>query len=339
MSKITIIGYGSFGTALSVLLASKGHEVMVSARNTAHLEKCAEERQNGKYLPGIKIPSSIRFCTDSQSKKEAAESSEMFVFAVPSQHFGETLRAWAGDIRLSDPAGQKIIVNVAKGIELSGLRRLSEVAEDIIPGIRYVVLSGPSHAEEVGAFLPTTVAAASADHEAALTVQKTFMTDRFRVYTNEDMAGVELGGALKNIMALAAGISDGLGFGDNAKAALMTRGIAEITRLGTALGAKQETFAGLTGIGDLIVTCTSMHSRNRRCGILIGQGVSPEEAVKEVGMVVEGIYACEAACRLAGQYKVEMPITFGLKACLDGRITPMEVIDSLMKRSPKTENC
>ena len=337
MSKITIIGYGSFGTALSVLLASKGHEVSVIARNTAHLEQCAAERRNSKYLPDVVIPDSVSFCVDNPAAEEAAAGADMLLFAVPSQKFGVTLEKWAPVIRWSDPEGRKILVNVAKGIETETLRRLSQAAEDICPGIRYVALSGPSHAEEVGAFLPTTVAAASADPENSRAVQQAFMTDRFRVYTNDDLTGVELGGALKNIMALAAGISDGLGFGDNAKAAMMTRGIAEITRLGTALGAKAETFAGLTGIGDLIVTCTSMHSRNRRCGILIGQGHAPADAVKEVGMVVEGIYACEAACRLAEKYSVEMPITLSLKACLDGRITPLEAIDSLMKRDPKKE--
>ena len=202
-----------------------------------------------------------------------------------------------------------VLVNVAKGIEQKSLKRLSEIAYEKLPNARYVVLSGPSHAEEVGRLMPTTLVAASEEKELAEYIQDVFMSDRLRIYTNSDVTGVELGGALKNIIALGAGISDGMGYGDNAKAALMTRGITEIARLGVQLGASLSTFSGLTGIGDLIVTCTSMHSRNRRCGIMIGEGMKPSEAVKKVGMVVEGIYTTEAAYELAQKVGVEMPIT------------------------------
>ena len=229
------------------------------------------------------------------------------------------------------------IVNVAKGIEKGSLLRLSEVARQILPEVRYAALSGPSHAEEVARALPTTVVTASEDADLAIAVQDVFSTERFRVYTNEDLIGVELGGALKNIIALGAGVSDGLRFGDNAKAAMMTRGITEMTRLGLALGARAETFAGLAGIGDLIVTCTSMHSRNRRCGILLGKGVKADKAIEEVGMVVEGISTAEAAEALAHRYNIEMPITENICALIRGKITAEKAVDALMGREMKNE--
>ena len=332
---ICIIGYGSFGTAISILLAKKGHSVSVTDMNKELLRNCMEMGVNERYLPASRIPEGINFILEDEgenSLSNALLNSDIVVFAVPAQVFRS---AFAGICDFIPDS--TIVVDVAKGIEIESLMRLSEVAEEIKPGIRYVSLSGPSHAEEVGVFLPTTVAVSSVDAEAAKIVQEVFSTDRFRVYTNDDIIGVELGGSLKNIIALGAGISDGLGFGDNAKAALMTRGIAEIMRLGIAMGAKEETFAGLTGVGDLIVTCTSMHSRNRRCGILLGQGMSVDDAMKEVGMVVEGVYTCKAACKLADKLGVEMPITKSIKACLDGEITPKEAIDNLMTRSLKSE--
>ncbi|WP_331669532.1 NAD(P)H-dependent glycerol-3-phosphate dehydrogenase [Emergencia timonensis] len=230
-----------------------------------------------------------------------------------------------------------VVVNVAKGIEQGTLMRLSEIAYALKPDVKYVVLSGPSHAEEVGKALPTTVAVASKDMELAEYIQDIFMTDRFRVYTNDDVCGVELGGALKNIIALGAGISDGIGFGDNAKAALMTRGITEMCRLGVKLGADIATFSGLTGIGDLIVTCTSMHSRNRRCGIMIGEGIKPSEAVEKVGMVVEGMFTAEAAYELAKRVGVEMPITECIYECINERISAKDAVDMLMGRDKKNE--
>jgi len=333
---ICIIGYGSFGTAISILLATKGYSVTATDMNKELLANCKKDRENKRYLPGAKIPEGVDFVIqESDDKRElrsALDNSEIIVCAVPAQVFRS---AFSGIARfIPDDA---IVVDVAKGIEIESLKRLSEVAEEVKPGTRYVSLSGPSHAEEVGIFLPTTVAVSSEDHEAAKAVQEAFSTERFRVYTNPDIIGVELGGSLKNILALGAGISDGLGFGDNAKAALMTRGMAEIMRLGVAMGAKEETFAGLTGVGDLIVTCTSMHSRNRRCGMLIGQGHPVDEAIKEVGMVVEGVYTCEAACKLADKFGVDMPVTKSIKACLDGKLAPLDAIDNLMLRSLKNE--
>ena len=230
-----------------------------------------------------------------------------------------------------------VLVNVAKGIEQRSLKRMSEIASEILPGAKYVALSGPSHAEEVGRGLPTTVVSASEDIKLAEFVQDIFMTERFRVYTNTDVAGVEFGGALKNTIALGAGISDGMGYGDNAKAALMTRGITEIARLGVRLGAKAETFTGLTGIGDLIVTCTSMHSRNRRCGIMIGEGMKPSEAVKKVGMVVEGIYTTQAAYELAKRCEVEMPITERIYEVINEKIDARTAVTALMTRQKKHE--
>ena len=258
--KIGVIGAGSFGTALAMVLAGKGHSVTVWARKKEQIDNIKQTGENSRYLPGVKLPEKIEF-TD--NLREAAEGRDYLLFAVPAQSFRGVLKDAADFFDHSVP-----VINVAKGIEKGTLLRLSQVAEEIMPDIRYAALSGPSHAEEVARQLPTTVAVAGKDHDLAMEVQEVFFTDRFRVYTNEDLAGVELGGALKNIIALGAGISDGLGFGDNAKAAMMTRGITEMTRLGLTMGAEMKTFSGLTGIGDLIVTCTSMHSRNRRCGIL-----------------------------------------------------------------------
>lgn len=254
------------------------------------------------------------------------------LFSAPAQHFREAVSSAKEFIK--DGA---VTVNVAKGIERGSLKRMSEIAEEFLDMDRYAVLSGPSHAEEVGRRLPTTVAAASVNIKTAETIQDAFMTDRFRVYTTEDVTGVELGGALKNIIALGAGISDGMGFGDNAKAALMTRGLAEITRLGVKLGAKPETFAGLTGTGDLIVTCTSMHSRNRRCGIMIGEGMAPDEATEKVGMVVEGMFTAEAAYELAKRENVEMPITEAIYRAIRGEITAADAVEILMGREKKHE--
>ncbi|MBQ3520961.1 MAG: NAD(P)-dependent glycerol-3-phosphate dehydrogenase, partial [Firmicutes bacterium] len=264
--------------------------------------------------------------------QEALKDADVVLFSAPAQHFRSALSS--AKAYIPDDA---IIINVAKGIEQKSLARMSEIAAEQLDMDRYVVLSGPSHAEEVGRRLPTTVAAASKNLKAAEAIQDLFMTDRFRVYTTEDVVGVELGGALKNIIALGAGISDGMGFGDNAKAALMTRGLAEIGRLGMKLGAKPETFAGLTGTGDLIVTCTSMHSRNRRCGIMIGEGMSPAEATEKVGMVVEGMFTTEAAYELAKREGVEMPITEAIYKTVQGEITAAEAVEILMGRERKHE--
>lgn len=263
MKTIGVIGAGSWGTALAAVVAGKGNKVRIWDIDESHLKSMEENRENIDYLPGVLLDDNI---TISYTTEETLRDADVVLFSAPAQHFRSALESAKAYIKSGS-----LIINVAKGIEQKSLKRMSEIAEDVFDMNRYVVLSGPSHAEEVGRKLPTTVAAASVNLKAAEEVQDLFMTDRFRVYTTEDVVGVELGGALKNIIALGAGVSDGMGFGDNAKAALMTRGLAEITRLGVKLGAKPETFAGLTGTGDLIVTCTSMHSRNRRCGIMIGE--------------------------------------------------------------------
>ena len=327
--KIGVIGAGSFGTALAMVLAGKGHSVTVWARKKEQIDNIKQTGENSRYLPGVKLPEKIEF-TD--NLREAAEGRDYLLFAVPAQSFRGVLKDAADFFDHSVP-----VINVAKGIEKGTLLRLSQVAEEIMPDIRYAALSGPSHAEEVARQLPTTVAVAGKDHDLAMEVQEVFFTDRFRVYTNEDLAGVELGRLLKNIIALGAGISDGLGFGDNAKAAMMTRGITEMTRLGLTMGAEMKTFSGLTGIGDLIVTCTSMHSRNRRCGILIGEGVNPDEATGRIGMVVEGISTAEAAYVLAQRYNIDMPITESIYKVIHGEMDARSAVAYLMGREMKNE--
>ncbi|HIU95132.1 MAG TPA: NAD(P)H-dependent glycerol-3-phosphate dehydrogenase [Candidatus Copromorpha excrementipullorum] len=329
MKTIGITGAGSWGTALATVLAGKGHRVRIWDIDERHLRSMEEHRENVDYLPGVPLDDNIEITYTTEA---ALKDADVILFSAPAQHFREALTS-----ALEYIGNAAIVINVAKGIEQKSLKRMSEIAAEHLDLDRYVVLSGPSHAEEVGRRLPTTVAAASYDLKAAEAVQDLFMTDRFRVYTTEDVVGVELGGALKNIIALGAGISDGMGFGDNAKAALMTRGLAEITRLGIKLGARPETFAGLTGTGDLIVTCTSMHSRNRRCGIMIGEGMSPEEATKKVGMVVEGMFTTEAAYELARRENVEMPITEAIYRAIKGEITAAEAVGLLMGRTRKHE--
>lgn len=329
MKKIGVIGAGSWGTALAITLSHKGHQVRICDVDQAHIAAMKAARENEKYLPGIKFEDNLQVV---DSTEEALEGADIALFSAPAQHFRS-----AFEHAIPYLEDDMVVVNVAKGIEKGTLMRMSEIAYILKPDVKYVVLSGPSHAEEVGRFLPTTVAVASKDKELAEYIQDVFMTDRFRVYTNEDVCGVELGGSLKNIIALGAGVSDGIGFGDNAKAALMTRGITEMERLGVKMGAKLETFAGLTGVGDLIVTCTSMHSRNRRCGIMIGEGVRPSEAVERVGMVVEGITTAEAAYALAQKLGVEMPITECIYRCIKEEINAREAVDMLMGRERKNE--
>lgn len=328
-NKIAVIGAGSFGTSLAMLLVSKGHDVSIWGRKKSQMALMRDTLENPHYLPGIKLPRELRIVDEME---DALKDAEIILFSVPAQQFRGVLNT-AKDFM----SGNEIIVNVAKGIEKGTLLRLSEVAKEIMPEVRYVTLSGPSHAEEVAKALPTTVAVAAEDEELAKMIQNVFNTDRFRVYTNDDIAGVELGGSLKNIIALGAGISDGMGFGDNAKAAMMTRGITEMSRLGIAMGAKPETFSGLTGLGDLIVTCTSMHSRNRRCGIMMGEGKTVEEAKEEIGMVVEGLSTAEAAGALAEKYNIEMPITQCICLMIEGKITAIQAVEILMGRETKNE--
>lgn len=329
MKKIGVIGAGSWGTALALTLSGKGHQVTIWDVNPEHLSELEKNRENVRYLPDIKFNSNMKI---GKTAEEALKDADVALFSAPAQHFRSAL-----ENALPYLKPEMILVNVAKGIEQKTLLRMSEIAFEILPEAKYVALSGPSHAEEVGRALPTTVAVASSNLKLAEEVQDIFMTDRFRVYTTEDLVGVELGGALKNIIALGAGISDGMGFGDNAKAALMTRGLAEIKRLGVKLGADPATFAGLTGVGDLIVTCTSMHSRNRRCGIMIGEGMSPEAATEKVGMVVEGMYTTEAAYGLAQREGVEMPITQQLYEVINGRADAKDAVELLMGRERKHE--
>lgn len=327
--KIAVIGAGSWGTALSVSLSGNGHTVKIWDLDKVHLNELSENRENVRYLPEVKFPDTLQI---SYSVGEAIEGADIVLFSVPAQHFRSALE---GAMPYLKP--KMVLVNVAKGIEQKSLKRLSEIAFEKLPNARYVVLSGPSHAEEVGRAMPTTLVSASDEKELAEYIQDVFMSERLRIYTNSDVIGVELGGALKNIIALGAGISDGMGYGDNAKAALMTRGITEIARLGEKLGADLSTFSGLTGIGDLIVTCTSMHSRNRRCGIMIGEGMKPSEATQKVGMVVEGMYTTDAAYELAMKVGVEMPITEQIYQVINQKIDAREAVKSLMSRQKKHE--
>lgn len=329
MKTIGIIGAGSWGTALGITLSNKGHKVKICDVNIEHLNEMRNNNENIRYLPGIKFNDNFHIVN---STEEALKDADIAIFSAPAQHFRS---AFENAIPFLND--NMVVVNVAKGIEQHTLLRLSEIAYILKPDVKYVVLSGPSHAEEVGKGLPTTVAVASKNIKLAEYVQDVFMTDRFRVYTNDDVIGVELGGSLKNIIALGAGISDGMGFGDNAKAAMMTRGITEMSRLGVKLGADVSTFSGLTGIGDLIVTCTSMHSRNRRCGIMIGEGVKPAEAIEKVGMVVEGIFTAEAAYDLSKKVGIEMPITECIYNIINGKILAKDAVDLLMGRDRKNE--
>ncbi len=328
-SSVSFLGGGSFGTALSIILSKKGIKVNIWDRNKNIVEDINEKRENIRYLHGVVIPQNVDASNDAKS---VIKKGEVLVLSVPSQAVREVLRNFKNFIR-----EDQIIVNIAKGIEEKSGKRLSKVIQEELPLNKVVVLSGPSHAEEVARDIPTTVAVSSENMEYAKKIQDLFMTNKFRVYTNEDIIGVEIGGAVKNVIALACGISDGIGYGDNSKAALMTRGIAEIVRIGEKLGGKRETFSGLTGIGDLIVTCTSVHSRNRRAGILIGQGLPVNKAVEEVGMVVEGIKSCRAFYELKEKLNVQMPITEALYNILFQGKEPKDTVYELMTRAKKDE--
>lgn len=329
MSKVTFLGGGSFGTALGILLANKGNEVNIYDRDKNVVEDININRKNDKYIKDLTIPKSVTAYNDID---KALEDANFIVLAIPS-HIIRTMAKTIKD-KISDDA---IIISIAKGIEENTNLRLSEVIKEELPNNKIVILSGPSHAEEVAFDIPTTVVVSSEDMEASKKVQDLFINKNFRVYTNDDLIGVEIGGAVKNIIALAAGVCDGIGYGDNTKAALMTRGMAEIVRIGMKLGGKAETFLGLTGIGDLIVTCTSLHSRNRRAGYLIGKGKSTEEALNEVGMVVEGVKACRAFYTLKEELNIEMPITDVLYKILFENKNPKEAVVDLMEREKKDE--
>ncbi|MBC5995865.1 NAD(P)H-dependent glycerol-3-phosphate dehydrogenase [Romboutsia ilealis] len=324
MNKVSVLGAGSWGSALALVLAKNGFDVSMWTLNEEQCNYINKNRENIEYLPGVHIPENI---TTTVNLEEAVVGSEIIVLAVPSQ----AIRMVCQQIKpfITD---DQILVDVAKGLESNTGLRLSDVCKEELYNNKYVALSGPSHAEEVSKEIPTTVVVSSHDMNAAEKVQDAFMNSNFRVYINQDIIGVELGGALKNIIAFGAGICDGLGYGDNAKAALMTRGIREISRLGVAMGAEESTFSGLTGIGDLIVTCTSMHSRNRRAGILIGQGKSLEETLEEVKMVVEGITATKVAYEVSKKLNIDMPITSAIYSVLYDNSNPNEVVAELMMR-------
>jgi glycerol-3-phosphate dehydrogenase (NAD(P)+) len=330
MTKISVIGAGSWGTALARLLDKNGHEVTMWSAIESEIEMLTREHEHKDKLPGVKLPEDIVFTTNLE---EAVKDREVLVLAVPSPFTRSTSHNMAPFVK----EGQ-LIVNVAKGVEENTLMTLSQIIEEEMPQAEVAVLSGPSHAEEVGRELPTTVVVGAKKKATAEYLQNIFMNEVFRVYISPDVLGIELGAALKNVVALAAGIADGLGFGDNTKAALITRGISEIARLGIKMGGRFETFCGLTGIGDLIVTCASMHSRNRRAGILIGQGYTMEQAMDEVKMVVEGVYSAKAAMGLAKQYDVQLPIIEQVNAVLFEGQPARQAVENLMLRDKKIEN-
>lgn len=324
--KIGVIALGSWGTAIANLLAENGHEVIGYARDENFVNALGRDRENKRYLPGVPLAQNLRFVSDIE---KAVRDADIIVSAIPTQQFRASFEKYREFMR-----SDAILVNLAKGIEIeSGLTLSKAVGYD-----RYVLLSGPTHAEEVGARHPSAIVAASERPELAKIVQDAFTNDHFRVYTGDDLIGVEIAGALKNVIAVAAGIVDGIGYGDNAKAALITRGLAEITRFGIASGAQKETFSGLAGVGDMIVTCGSRHSRNLRCGVLIGKGYRLEEAVSEIGMVVEGVHTIRAVMALLGTMpEIEMPITEMLYRILYEDLDAGRAIKNLMTRKTRQE--
>lgn len=334
MKKIGVLGAGTIGMSLARMLYNSGHDVLVWSAVEAELVACETTRKH-KNLPGMVVPDGVRF---TRSLEEVCTDKDVLMFAIPSVF----IRSTAAKARDYIVDGQ-IIADVGKGVEESTFMTMSQILEDELNkdgkhgNVKVVALSGPTHAEEIALDMPTTIVAASEDMDAAKYVQDVFTNTCMRVYTNADVIGVELCGAMKNVIALACGIANGIGCGDNAKAALITRGMAEISRLGMKMGCMEQTFNGLAGIGDLIVTATSMHSRNNRCGNLIGQGKSVEEAVKEVGQVVEGLNALPAAMALSKKYDVEMPITMALDSIVNHGANPIDVVEKLMSRAKKSE--
>lgn len=329
MANISIIGAGSWGTALAVLLHNNGHNVTMWSAVSAEVEMLRNDRQLAS-LPGVVLDDSVEITDNLEA---AMKDRDILVLAVASSYIRATSKRMKEFIK----DGQ-IIVNVAKGVEEDTLYTMSEVISSELPTADVAVLSGPSHAEEVGKGMPTTIVVGAKTRETAEYIQQSFTSPVFRVYTSPDIKGIELGAALKNVIALAAGIADGLGYGDNTKAALITRGIAEITRLGIKMGCKAETFSGLSGIGDLIVTCASMHSRNRRAGILLGKGMPLDEVIKEVKMVVEGVYSAKAALKLSKEYDVDMPIIEQINKVLFEGKSAAEAVKDLMLRDSRVEN-
>lgn len=330
MANVGIIGAGSWGTALSVLLYDNGHHVTVWSIDPQEVQMLDEKREHQKKLPGVKLPDDMTITGDLES---AVRGKDFLVLAVPSPFTRATAKKMTPYV-----AEGQIIVDVAKGIEETTLMTLSQQIEEEIPQADVAVLSGPSHAEEVGRKLPTTCVVGAKTRKTAEYLQSAFISNVFRVYTSPDILGIELGGSLKNVIALAAGMADGLGYGDNTKAALITRGIAEIARLGVKMGGKMQTFTGLTGIGDLIVTCASVHSRNRKAGYLMGQGKTMQEAMDEVQMVVEGVYSAKAAAKLAEKYQVSMPIVAEVNSILFEGKSAAQAVSDLMLRESRSES-
>ncbi|RAL22644.1 NAD(P)H-dependent glycerol-3-phosphate dehydrogenase [Thermoflavimicrobium daqui] len=330
--QIVVLGAGSWGTALATVLTDNGHQVTLWGRREDLISEINEKHTNEKYLPGIKLPEQL---TATTSLSEALANKEIVLFVVPSHSFRSIVKQASAWI---EPGA--LIIHAVKGFEKRTAKRMSEVLIEELPEhfqTKIAVLSGPSHAEEVVRKLPTTVVVASENQEVAEDLQGAFINDYFRVYTNSDMVGVEVGGALKNIIALAAGLSDGLNCGDNAKAALVTRGLAEVARLGTAMGAKPITYVGLAGVGDLVVTCTSKHSRNWRAGYMISQGKTLSEVLETMGMVVEGVETTRTVYQLAMRYQVEMPISEQLHAVLFADKSPAKAVEDLMRRGRTSE--
>ncbi len=330
MAKVSVIGAGSWGTALAVLLNSNKHEVTLWSYSKSEVDTLRKEREQKSKLPGVLIPEEIYI---TNTIEEAVKGQDVVVMAVPSTAIRSTAIKCAPFVE----EGQ-IFVDVAKGIEESTLLTMTQIVEEEIPCANVAVLSGPSHAEEVGRGIPTTIVVGAKNRETAVYLQNIFMNDKFRVYISSDMIGIEVGGSLKNVVALAAGAADGLGYGDNTKAALITRGVAEISRLGMAMGGRYETFSGLTGIGDLIVTCASKHSRNRKAGFLLGQGYTYQEAMDEVKMVVEGVHSAKAAIALGRKYQVSLPIIEMVNKVLFENMPASEAVKELMLRDKTIEN-
>lgn len=332
MKKVTVLGAGSWGTAIAFVLADNGHDCLLWARREEQVCEINERKTNESYLKGIQLPENLRATSN---LKQAIEHADVIVIGVPTKGI-RTLCSAIKEVQTT----KKLFVHISKGIEPDTHKRISEIIFEEIDVAMIedvVVLSGPSHAEEVVLKHPTTVTAAAKNEAARNLVQDLFMNNYFRVYTNEDVVGVEIGAALKNVIALGAGISDGIGYGDNAKAALITRGLAEISRLGIKMGANPLTFSGLTGLGDLIVTCTSVHSRNWKAGNMLGKGHSLEEVTESMGMVIEGVRTTKAAYQLSKKYEVSMPLTGALYAVLFEGVAPKEAVDQLMNRMKKQE--
>ena len=330
MARVGVLGAGSWGTALALLLNKNGHDVTIWSIDPKEVEMLRKEREHKSKLPGVVLPQKMLITNDLE---EGMKDKDILVLAVPSVFTRATARSMKPYIRFG-----QIVVDVAKGIEETTLMTLSEQIKEELPEADVAVLSGPSHAEEVGRGLPTTCVVGATSEKTATYLQNAFKSDAFRVYISSDILGIELGGSLKNVIALAAGMADGLGYGDNTKAALITRGIAEVTRLGVKMGGKAETFAGLTGIGDLIVTCASVHSRNRKAGYLMGQGKTMQEAMDEVQMVVEGVYSAKAAVGLGAKYEVSLPIIEEVNKILFEGKSAAQAVRELMMREGKTED-